>query len=179
MENLSRYKKRILIPAILALFLPVLLIQHNLDTKDDWSGISHFIKNDIQKDEGIIILAYYEAIPFSYYFSPECFTQINLTDCLHEEGVHPLKYVNDLEKIRYVNKTWLILSRTELEPESREILKLIYEDFEIKSKKKFRLNEDSKILDKFQFFLQKNDYRFFNEIEVQYLARKENHNKKA
>ena len=172
MQNFSKYKKRILILSILVLYVPVLLIQQNIETKDNWNKISTFLKTDVRGDENIMIIAHYEIVPFSYYFSPECFKEIDLNLCANKKHVYPLNSVDNLENVRPVNETWLIISRADFEPNSKEILNLIERDFEVKMRYQFILNENSKVLNILSPFLQKKDFRFFNEIEVRYLTRK-------
>ena len=105
----------IVLVAVLSLSFAQSLTELNENNKPDWKKTSDFIKENSKKGDALILQPIYQIEPFSYYFSPQCFTT-NVYLCPKTDvHVFVASNVSDLQRFsKFLKSTvWLIQSITE------------------------------------------------------------------
>ncbi len=173
LSNMNNFGKISVVLVFIVLSGFTLYIQQNTVTKDSWKEVSEFIQSNIQETEKIIIMNSYEIMPFSYYYSPNCFNNVNIDECSYTEGIYPLNSIEQIRKIKE-ERIWLILSSSQHIKNMQEISSLIYDTYDVVKSKEYLLNQNSAFFNRFYQFLDERNLlvRKFNKIEVKYLIKK-------
>ena len=65
--------------SLVSIFL--VISQATATDKDDWRGLSEFLKNNVNNNDIIFIHPFYHQDPFAYYYAKGCFKEVDVFSC--------------------------------------------------------------------------------------------------
>lgn len=173
---LSEAKIKKSLTALIIIFSIFTIIAQSITVeKDDWKSISKYLNTNVDKNEAIVVIDDYEALPLTYYYKPICFPKADIFDCVESYNIYPTKDANILKNQR--GTFWLVLSNKNNEDKSKYKIDIfVNQNYKVLSLKEYSTMPKSKVYQKLYYFLRSRNLINYEHsvIKIYHLKQKNN-----